>query len=147
MNDVAIDAAALATLRPGMLVSALRTICGPNWDQVKPDDDGWVVKLVDTGFTARIDVNGIIGKIGFTGKFPTTVAVDLLQIGMNFDAALVAYPTLHHIEDVTISAMTLRRFATTFPDRIRLEARFRDSRLLAIDLERPGANYSAASAR
>ena len=69
MNDVAINTAALATLRPGMLVSALRTICGPNWEQVKPDEDGWVVKLVDIGFTARIDVNGIIGKIGFTANF------------------------------------------------------------------------------
>jgi hypothetical protein len=145
VNDVAIDAAALATLRPGMLVSALRTICGPNWDQVKPDDDGWVVKLVDIGFTARIDVNGIIGKIGFTGKFPTTIAVDLLQIGMSFDAALVAYPTLHHIEDVTISAMTLRRFGATRRDGIEIEARFRDGRLVAFDLERPGAIYRPAS--
>ena len=145
MNDAAIDKAALATLRPGMPVSALRTICGARWDQVKPGQDGWVVRLADIGFTARVDVDGIVGKVGFTGKFPATIPIDLLQIGMSFDAVLVAYPTLRHTADVTVSAMTLRRFGTTRPDGIEIEARFRDGRLVALDLERPGAIYGAAS--
>jgi hypothetical protein len=127
-----------------MSVSDLRTICGPHWDRVKPGQDGWVVKLVDIGFSARIDINGVIGRISISGKFPATLAVDMLHIGMSLDAAFVAYPMLRHIEDVTVSAMTLRRFGTQRPDGIGIEARFRESRLLAFDLERPDAIYAAS---
>jgi uncharacterized protein DUF6892 len=139
-----IDQAALASLRPGMPVCTLRAICGPHWEQLKPDRDGWVVKLADVGFVARIGADGNIGRVGFSNRFPAASVVDMLHIGMNIDAALAAYPTLRHVEDVTVSAATLRRFGAIRPDGIRIEARFRDGRLLAFDLDRPDAIYGAA---
>ena len=139
-----IDQAALASLRPGMPVSTLRAICGPHWEEVKPDRDGWVVKLADVGFVARIGADGNIGRVAFSSRFPTARTVDMLHVGMSFDAALAAYPTLCHVEDVTVSAATLRRFGTIRPDGIRIEARFLDGRLLAFDLDRPDAIYRAA---
>jgi hypothetical protein len=146
VNDVSIDKAALAALRPGMPVSALRAICGASWERVKPDQSGWVVKLADIGFTARIDAKGLIGKLAFTGAFPSTIPVEGLFIGMSFDAALAVYPSLRHIGDITVSTMTLRRFGTTRADGIAIEARFRDSRLIALDLERSDAIYAAPPA-
>jgi hypothetical protein len=142
VNDAAIDIAALAWLRPGMPVSVLRDTCGSLWDDVKPGADGWVVKLINLGFTARIDRAGMIGRVGFTSRFPSDLTVDGLRIGMVFDAALAVYPTLRHIEDVTVSAATLRRFATLRPDGIAVEMRFRDGTLVAFDLEQPDAVYA-----
>jgi hypothetical protein len=146
VNEVSIDKTALAALRPGMPVSALRAICGATWERVKPDQSGWVVKLADIGFTARIDTKGLIGKIAFSGSFPSTIPIDGLHIGMSFDAALAVYPSLRHIEDITVSTMTLRRFGATRADGIAIEGRFRDGRLLALDLERSDAVYGATSA-
>jgi hypothetical protein len=142
VNDAAMDIAALAWLRPGMPESVLRETCGSQWDDVKPGPDGWVVKLVHLGFTARVDRAAVIGKVGFTSKFPSELAVDGLRIGMSFDAVLAVYPTLRHIEDVTVSAATLRRFATMRPDGIAVETRFRDGLLVAFDLEKPDAVYA-----
>jgi hypothetical protein len=144
LNDAAIDKAALATLRPGMPLSSLATVCGPDWNNVKPAQDGWIVKLVDIGFTARVDIDGVIGKVGFSGKFPDTILVEGLRLGMSFEDALAAYPSLRHIEDVTVSMMTLRRFKATRSDGITIELRFRDGRLLAFDLERTGAVYGSS---
>jgi hypothetical protein len=88
LNDAAIDEAALATLRPGMRASTLADICGPHWDDVKPGQDGWIAKLVDIGFTARVDNRGVIGKVGFSGKFPDTILVERLPLGMSFEDVL-----------------------------------------------------------
>ena len=145
MNGAAIDKAALATLRPGKPVSALAAICGLHWEDVKPDQDGWIVKLVDIGFTARVDAYGLIGKVGFSGKFPDTIVVERLRLGMSFEDALAAYPSLRHIEDVTVSMMTLRRFNVTRVDGTTIEMRFRDGRLLAFDLERSDAVYGTST--
>jgi hypothetical protein len=143
VNDASIDKAALATLRPGMPASALRTLCGPIWDEVKPGQDGWVVKLADIGFTARIDAKDTIGKLAFSAKFPSTLLVDGLRIGMSFEDALALHTNLRHIQDVTVSMMTLRRFGTTRADGTVVELRFRDGRLVAFDLDRPDAVYDA----
>jgi len=145
VNDASIDKATLATLRPGMPASALRTLCGPIWDEVKPGEDGWVVKLADIGFTARIDVKDTIGKLAFSAKFPSTLSIDGLRIGMSFDDALALFPNLRHIQDVIVSMMTLRRFGAARSDGTMVELRFRDGRLLAFDLDRPDAVYGAAA--
>jgi hypothetical protein len=145
LNGAAIDEAALATLRPGMPASALAAICGPHWDDVKPDQDGWIVKLVDVGFTARVDNKGVIGKVGFSGKFPNTILVERLRLGMSFEDVLAAYPSLRHIEDVAVSMMTLRRFNAMRVDGSTIEMRFRDGRLLAFDLERSDAVYGTST--
>ena len=145
MNRAAIDEAGLATLRPGMPASALAAICGPRWDDLKPDQDGWIVKLVDIGFTARVDIKGVIGKVSFSGKFPDTILVERLRLGMPFEDALAAYPSLRHIEDVTVSMMTLRRFNAMRVDGSTIEMRIRDGRLLAFDLERSDAVYGTST--
>jgi hypothetical protein len=141
VTNVTIDQAALATLRPGMPVSELEKICGPNWPLVKPGTDGWVVGLSDLGFIARVDTQGIIGKIGFSPKFSPTLMIDQLRVGMSFDDAIVAYPIMRHVEDVNVSGLTLQRFAAWRPDGLEVEIRVRDGRILAIDMSRPESRY------
>jgi hypothetical protein len=142
VTDAKIDQAALAALRPGMAVSELEKICGPSWPGVKPGADGWVVGLSDLGFLARIDVSGMIGKIGYSGRFPSTLSVDQLSIGMSVDHAIAAYPTMRHVEDVSISGMMLRRFLARRPDGLEVEIRARDGRVIAFDISQPGSTYS-----
>ena len=126
-----------------MPVSALQTMCGSNWQRLKPTPDGWIMGLTDLGFVARVDVEGVIGKIGFSARFPSALAVEQLSIGMRFDGVVAAYPTLRHLEDLTISGVTLRRFAALRPDGIEVEVRMRDGRVVAFDLARPTSAYPA----
>jgi len=139
-----IDQSELAVLRPGMPASALQAICGDAWDEVKPNERGFV-SLIDFGFLADIDVTGTIGVTFFSGKFPSSHVVERLRIGMPFDEVIAVYPDLRHIADEQPSNFILRRFGLTLPNGMELEVRFRDDRVLAIRFERPGLVYDAPS--
>jgi hypothetical protein len=127
-----------------MPVSLLQQICGQRWLQSEPNADGWIVGLTDQGFLARVDVNGSIGKVAFSGKFSPTLTIERLHIGMSFEEVLAAYPTMRHIEDLVVSGLTLRRFAAFQADGTEVEVRVRDDRVLAFDISRPGAIYPSA---
>jgi hypothetical protein len=139
-----IDQSALATLRPDMPVSKLQMLCGDCWDRVKPNENGLVSGLVDLGFSAEIDTNGMIGSTFFSGRFPVSHRIEQLHIGMPFDEVVKIYPGLRHIADERPSNFTLRRFGLTLQDGIELEVRLRDDRVLAVQFLRPGLVYGAA---
>ncbi|MBB2754626.1 UNVERIFIED_ORG: hypothetical protein GGI57_005361 [Rhizobium aethiopicum] len=70
-----VDPSALATLRPGMPISAVEKAMGSVWRTPAPHKGGVIDILENThGVIVRIDRKGLIGRIDFNSRFMHTIA-------------------------------------------------------------------------
>jgi hypothetical protein len=139
MNRDSIDTAALARVRPGMPVAALAAIFGDDWVPLRGTQT--FVMKDDIGFSARIDLRGVIGRVTFASKFPTALVIEKLHVGMALDAARVAHPSLQPVADNPAAKYGVACFMTVLSNGLELEARFKDDHILAFNLSQPGAVY------
>ena len=70
----------LAKLRPGMPLSALAAIVGPD---CQPSKSGSI--RIDAAVAIRVDVDGLLGTIKFILPFPKRIPVEGLRLGMSLD--------------------------------------------------------------
>src|SRR6266481_65899 len=139
--DPAIDLAALAKLRPGMPVSALRSALGNHWVPLRNKDAGYFWGcILNIPFNARVDVNGIIGQIGIERRFPPWLEVERLRVGMALSEAKRAQPGLRLIK-MFEEERGIATFGATLADGIELAVRFQNHELLWLTLTRPGLSY------
>jgi hypothetical protein len=127
----------LASLRPMMSLSALAEVVGS--ESAKPDNNGDIFQhFLTLGFSARIDVEGRIGRLGFSKKFPMDCVIEKMQIGMSLDAARASRPKLEYVETDDRGVLTYKDITDNGDE---LTARFKDGDLIGFDLERPGLDY------
>jgi hypothetical protein len=145
MPSDTVDIEALAQLRPGMPVLRLSQALGTHWRPLTSDDEGWVRPARDVvgGFSARVDIHGIIGHLNIHAAFPKPVMDDRLQLGMTLQAVKAEYPTLTFVQDIAGVSQTLQLYGASTADGMKLTALFRDERLLGLQLFYPDAIYVA----
>lgn len=145
MPGHAVDIEALARLRPGMPVSLLSQALGAHWRPLTSDDEGWVRPPRDVvgGFSARVDIHGVIRHLGIHAAFPKPVMDDRLQLGMTLAAVKAEYPSLAFAEDIAGVSQMLQLYRASAADGTQLAALFRDERLLGLQLFHPDAIYVA----
>jgi hypothetical protein len=120
----------LARLRPMMPRSALSDIVGAQW---QPSPRGELT--LGLSFTARIDVEDLIGAVEFGSRFPSTTGVEGLRIGMPLDALLAsghAFTPAGKPNDYTV------RTASGDELNVRLGA---GQRIHNLEMKRPGRIY------
>lgn len=137
-NTTPTDPVPLSKLRPGMPLSRLIAAYGEDWPPMPSSDTYFFAEPM--GFLARIDVDGVIGAVTFAKSFPLPIEIGGLKRGMSIAQALAARPDL---ADAGIAPDTtnVRLFRLMLPDGVQLEGRFRDDRMVAMELSRPDAVY------
>ncbi|MGM4891387.1 DUF6892 domain-containing protein [Tardiphaga sp. 839_C3_N1_4] len=145
MPSHTVDIEALAQLRPGMPVSRLSQALGAHWRPLTPGDEGWVRPARDVvgGFSARVDIHGVIRHLNIHAAFPKPAMGDQLQLGMTLQAAKAEYPSLAFVQDIAGVSQTLQLYGASAADGMQLTALFRDERLLGLQLFYPDAIYVA----
>jgi hypothetical protein len=90
-----VDLKALARLRPGAPASALQAALGSRWRASAPHQGG-LVDIVENshGFTARLDIDGIVREVRYGWRFDHRPFIDGLRIGMKLDEAITARPDI-----------------------------------------------------
>lgn len=145
MPSHTVDIEALAQVRPGMPVSRLSQALGAHWRPLTSDDEGWVRPARDVvgGFSARVDIHGVIRYLNVYAAFPKAVMVGRLQLGMTLAAVKAEYPSLAHVEDIAGVSQMLNLYSASVADGMQLNALFRDGLLLGLQLFYPDAIYVA----
>lgn len=139
--DPAIDLAALAKLRPGMPVSALKSALGNRWVPLRKENAGYFWgRILDIPLNVRVDVNGVIGQIGIERRFPPWLEVERLRVGMALPEAKQAQPGLRPIR-MFEERRGIATFGATLADGLELVARFQNHELLWLTFTRPGLSY------
>jgi Domain of unknown function (DUF4274) len=126
----------LARLRPMMPFEQLSKLIGPEW---QPSPGGWLSE--GTRFAAHIDVEGKIGSLTFEERFPSTIPIDGLHLGMNLDDLLAAH------QGFSIAATRAHPFLITdYTGRTDagddVTARvLQNGTVRSLEISRPGRNY------
>jgi len=134
----------IAALRPGSPVELLADAMGSRWRALEPEHEGHVWQR-DGGrslpFTARVDAEGRLGMISFLKRFPSRFVIEGLHIGMDLAEARLARPGLQPMPAQEGELAGTLNYGEVTGDGVRLDVRFYDGRLGAVDLVRPEAVY------
>lgn len=140
MSNDPIDFPALAALRPGEAKDVLARAMGRRWREPAPHQEGMVVSIARVhGFDAQIDTSGHIGTLRYRDRFPATVNVAGLAIGMPADAALMAMPQLSVAFRLPVYQSVT--YTADVSSHYRMLVEFRWGKLYAISFRNMAASY------
>jgi hypothetical protein len=129
--DDPVNFPALAALRPGEAIEALRAAVGARWRAPAPHDAGSVKAIAHTGgFEARIDVTGHVASLEFRPPFPADVPIAGLRLGMAQRAVLAAFSKLTVFFRTPVSAAT--HYVADVSDHYRMAVEFHGDELYGV---------------
>ncbi|WP_246703617.1 MULTISPECIES: DUF6892 domain-containing protein [unclassified Rhizobium] len=138
-----VDASALATLRPGMPMSAVEKAMGSAWRTPAPHKGGVIDILENThGVVVRIDRKGLIGRIDFNSRFMHTIAG--IPMGISLADLRATVPDMEIGDESATSGGA--RFGTKQLLESILSARITFDKVSGIAIFNPKAEYAEPSA-
>ncbi len=113
---------------------------GHRWREPAPHQEGMVVSIARVhGFDARIDTSDHIGTLRYRDRFPATISIAGLVIGMPAEAALTAMPQLTVAFRLPVyQSVTYTADVSSY---YRMQVEFRWGKLYAISFRNMAASY------
>jgi len=132
-----IDFVAFSELRPGVPYSDCKDILLSHWRSLKAPDEGKIT-LFKFGCSVSVDINGIISKVSYFGRFPEKRVIEGLRRGM----------ALHEVQNIFTELVEIendedgwRDFTQNLESGYLLTLNFCKDVLAGINIENPQAIY------